>query len=315
MAESKIANPQTYVNPVLLEDAGRGLAASAGRLLDYERYLDGLEHQMMRDEPLPPAVERSLGSSIQGNVADAETMSRQVLELTGELDAVGAFEALFSSLDERFEQAGAPELIKEASGSLENWLEQRGLPSTTWRWAAGHIRWDGVAARAEDGAIVVSRRDRTIGVISAAPSAEMDAASFVTRAYGLPPSIARTGDRHGPLRLSASESVEMAERALTTFYRWRAQRTALDGIQVCPTGIWWVVIVLVIAVILVVAGASILILCGIGSITNQGLCTIGVLLLVLGFIGLAIGGAGYVESDPPKDSPDYDYDTEPDPFG
>jgi hypothetical protein len=314
MSESKIANPREYVNPVLLEDAGRGLASSARRLLDYERYLDGLEHQKMRDELLPPAVEQRVGGSIQDNLADAEAMSRQILELTSELDGVGAFEAMFSSLDERSEPVGASELIKETSDVLEDWLEQRGLPSSTWRWAIQHAEWEGLAARTEDGEIVVSQGDRTIGVFSATPSAEIDAVSFVARAYGLPPAIAPADDGHGPLRLSSSEMVEMAERALITFYRWRARRTTLDGVQVLPTGIWWVIVILVIAIIIVVAGASILVLCGIGSITDKGVCTVGALLLILGFIGLAIAGLG-APAGPPTDDPDYDYDTEPDPFG
>src|SRR5262245_38840029 len=118
MAESKTANPRTYVDPVLLEDSGRGLAASARRLLDYERYLDGLEHEKMRDELLPPAVELSVGESIQGNLADAAAMSGQILGLTGEMDEVGAFEALFSSLHRRSKPLNAPELVKQTSGVL-----------------------------------------------------------------------------------------------------------------------------------------------------------------------------------------------------
>jgi hypothetical protein len=259
-------------------------------------------------------VEQHVGSSIQGNLADAETMGRQILELTSELDDVGAFEVLFSSIDERIEPGSVPKAIKEVSDDFDGWLEQRGLSPSTWRWAAQYANWEDVGARIEDGAIVVSRGDRTVGVISATPSAETDAASFVARAYGLPPAIARADDDRGPLRLSASEMVEMAVRELITFYRWRARRTALDGVQVLPTGIWWVVIILVIAIILVVAGASILILCGIGSITDTGVCAIGAALLILGFIGLAIAGLGYA-GGPPTDDPDYDYETEPDPFG
>src|SRR5215212_3858159 len=167
MPESEIEERQKYVNPVLLEDSVRGLTASGGRLLDYERYLDGLERLKMRDEFLPRAVEQRVGSSIQENLADAETMGRHILELTTELDDVGAFEAMFDSLDERIEPGGVPEVIKEVSGVLEEWLEQRGLPSSVWQWAAEYADWDDVGARAEAGAIVVSQGDRTIGVISA----------------------------------------------------------------------------------------------------------------------------------------------------
>ena len=314
MSKSLTEERHTYVNPVALDDAGRGLIASARRLLDYERYLEGLEHQKMRDEVLPPAVEQRVGSSIQGNLADAETLCRQVLDLTSELDDVGAFEAMFSSLDERFEAGSLPKAVEEVSGVVGEWLQQRGLPSSTLRWAAQYAEWDDVGARAEAGSIVLFRGDRTIGVISATPDAEWDPASFVARAYGLPPSVAREDDDERPLRVSASELVDVAVRELITFYRWRAKRTALDGVQVLATGIWWVVVILVIAIILVVAGASILILCAIGSITDAGLCAIGALLLILGFIGLAIAGLGS-GSGPPTDDPDYDYDTEPDPFG
>ena len=77
MPESEIEERQKYVNPVLLEDSVRGLMPSAGRLLDYERYLYGLERLKTRDESLPAAVEQHVGSSIQGNLADAETMGPQ----------------------------------------------------------------------------------------------------------------------------------------------------------------------------------------------------------------------------------------------
>lgn len=314
MAETKIEERHMYVDPVALEDAGRGLVASAGRLLDYERYLDGLEHLKMRDEILPLEVERRVGTSIQGNLADAETMCRQIVELTSELSDVGAFETLFSSLDERIEPGGVPRAIKEVSGPLGEWLEQRGLPLSTVQWAAQYADWDDLGARTEAGSIVISREDRTIAVISATPSAEADPAAFVARAYGLPPSIAHAGDAPGPLRLSISELVDANVREFITFYRWRARRTAVDGVQVLPTGIWWIVVIIVIAVILIVAGASIAILCNIGSITAQGLCAIAPLLLILGFIGLAIAGLGS-GSGPPADDPDYDYDTDPDPLG
>jgi hypothetical protein len=323
MPESEIEERQKYVNPVLLEDSVRGVMASAGRLLDYERYLYGLERLKTRDESLPAAVEQHVSSSIQGNLADAETMGRQILELTTELDQVGAFEALFSSLDERIEPGSVPEVIKEVSPVLEEWLEQRGLPSSTWRRATQYadredvgarIDWEDVGARAEAGAIVVFRGDRTIGVISATPSAEMDAASFVARAYGLPPAIPRADDGDRPLRLSASEMAEATVRALVTSYRWRARRTALDGVEVLPGG-WWIVVIIIIVVILVVAGASITILCSIGSITDKGICDVGIALLIAGFIlGLLI--LGPATSGPRDgDDPDYPGEDDPDPSG
>src|SRR5205814_10301499 len=136
--------------------------------------------------------------SIQGNLADAELLCTQILELTSELDDVGAFEFLFSSLDERFEAGSLPKAIEDVSGRLEGWLEQRGLPTSTFRWAAQYAEWDDVGARAEAGSITLFRGDRQIAVISPTADAEWDAASFVARAYGLPPSIRRADDDDRP---------------------------------------------------------------------------------------------------------------------
>src|SRR5262245_33018054 len=191
MTETGTEERHTHVNPVALEDAAGGVTASARRLLDYERYLDGLEHQKMRDESLPPAVEQQVGSSIQGNLADAEQLCSQILDLTSELDAVGAFETLFSQFDDRIEAGSMGKTVEAASGRLEGWLEQRGLPLSTFRWAAQYAEWDDVGARAEAGSIVLFRGDREIAVITPTPDPEWDAESFVARAYGLPPSIRR----------------------------------------------------------------------------------------------------------------------------
>lgn len=203
MTESGIEERHSHVNPVALEDAAGGVTATARRLLDYERYLDALEHQKMRDGSLPPAVEQRVGRSIQGNLADAEMLCNQILELTSELDDVGAFETLFSSFDERIEPGGLPKAIEEVSGRLEGWLEQRGLPASTLRWAAEYAEWDDVGARAEAGSISLFRGDRQIAVITPTPDAEWDPASFVARAYGLPPSIRRPDDDDRPFRVSA----------------------------------------------------------------------------------------------------------------
>ncbi len=108
---------------------------------------------------------------------------------------------------------------------------------------------------------VLSRGDRTIGVISATPNAEWDPASFVTRAYGLPPSIARADDDYRPLRLSASPGD--GRRGCARADHLLPLESATHGIgRLAGAGdrIWWIVLIIVIAVILVVAGASILIL-------------------------------------------------------
>ncbi len=44
-----------------------------------------------------------------------------------------------------------PKVIKEVSGVLEEWLQQRGLPSSTLQWAAQYAEWEDLGARAEAG--------------------------------------------------------------------------------------------------------------------------------------------------------------------
>ena len=314
MPESTIAERIKYMNPVLLEDVSRGLTASARRLLEYERYLDGLEHLRMRDKSLPASVEQQVARSIQGNLADAETAGCLVLELATELEDLGAFEAMFSLIDGGIAPGSAPVVLKEQLGGLEDWLEQRGMPSNTWRWALQYADWEVLGARVEAGAIVVTRGERTIGVISATRRYPPDAASFVSRALGLPPAIARAEDGGEPIYVSASEALKIAVRELVSFCRGRVQHTTLDGVQVLPTGVWWVVVVLIVAVVLIVLGGSLLILCGIGSITDKGLCAIAPSILLLGFLALVVAG---VAAAPPagEDPGTYHFPEDPDPPG
>jgi hypothetical protein len=316
MRENNFTERFRHVNPVLLEDAGASLITSVQRLLDYERFLDGLEHLKMRDGFLPLAVERQVGASIQGNLADAEMAGRQIHELATHLEDLGAFEALFASVDDGITPGGVPALLEKHSAVLERWLEQRGMTTSTWRWALQqYADWDGLGARVEAGAIVVTRGYRTIGVISPGRGANVDAASFVARAYGLSPSFPRIDDGEQPIRLSASELLEIGMRELIAFYRRRARRTALDGVQVLPTGVWWVVVIIVIAVLLIAAGASITILCDIGSITSRGVCDLGIVLLALGFLLLLVGVGGARKTRPDPNDPDPGIPHIPDPPG
>jgi hypothetical protein len=312
MPESNLVERFRHVNTVQLDDANRSLTAAARRLLEYERYLDRLEHLKMRDQSLPDAVERRVGRSIRGNLADAQTVARLTLELAAELEELGAFEALFSSIDKVIEPGSVPALLSEQGPVLERWLEQSGMPLETWRWALQSVDWNELGARVEDGSIVVTQGKRTIAAITAEGGARTDAASFVARGFGLSKGNARVDNGDEPLRLSATEALDTVVQELISFYGARARRTAVDGVQVLPTGIWWVVVIIVIAAFLIVAGASIIILCDIGSITDRGVCDLGVALLLLGFLLAGVGLVGGKTTRPDPNDPDPGI---PDPLG
>jgi hypothetical protein len=282
--------------------------------LDYEQYLDGIEHLKTRDQSLPPVVEQEVSRSIQQNLSDATTVARTLAELVAKLEEVDALEALLSSSTAKIEAGGMGRVLDEGSGVLEHWLKEHGLPSRTWRWAISHLRRNDLGGRVEAGSIVVSRGDRTIGVISASRRAEAEAALFVSRAYGLPPSFPRGAhDREQPFRLSASELVDMAMDVLVTFYRSRATRTALDGVQVLETGIPVLIVFLIIAVVLVAVGAVLTLLCSVGVITDKGTCAVAPYFILVGFLGIAaVFGAGKIYSSG-SDNPDPTDD--PDPYG
>lgn len=304
MPETHLVERFAHVNTVLVDDVTRSLITTARRLLEYERYLDGLEHLKMRDASLPTALERHVARSIQGNLADAQTAGRLVLELAHELEDRGCFESLFSSIDQAIEPGSLPALLREWGPVLEDWLGQRGMPSETWRWALQYGEWDDVGARVERDSIVVTQGKRTLAVITGARDASADAASFVARAYGFPRGTTGMDTGDAPIRLSALEALETAVQKLLTFYGGRARRTALDGVQVLPTGIWWVIVVLIVAAILIAVGGTITIFCAIGTVRDKTVCDVGLALLIVGFMVLLAGANGANTSSPDPNDPE-----------
>jgi hypothetical protein len=98
----------------------------------------------------------------------------------------------------------------------------------------------------------------------------------------------------------------MAMREVEAFYETRAARTATEGVQVLPTGIPVLVVLLIIAAVILIVGLVLTSLCGAGVITDRQTCAVAPFFILVGFLALlALVGAG--QSDTIKDA-----DTDPD---
>ena len=280
-----------YVNPVQLNEAVQGMVAATARLLEYERFHDRLEMIKLRSSTLPSVVEQRVGQSIQRTVLDAQAMSHLLSGLVAEMEEVGVMEALIPSLAQ-LEPASVPELLKGRSDVLEDWLDHHGMPRELWQWAFQYAKWDDMSFTTEGDTIVVHRGGHRIGAVTGSRAPAGDAASFVTRALGLPPRYRQSAGAKDAPGFSPAAIVQIAMREVETFYVSRARRTATDGVQALPTGIPVLVVLIIIAAVILIVGITLTLLCGSGVITDRKTCAVAPYFLLVGFLALLVLGFG-----------------------
>jgi hypothetical protein len=83
-------------------------------------------------------------------------------------------------------------------------------------------------------------------------------------------------------RTSPWAGVLALAKALVDNYESRSRVARREGVHLHDTGFPWLALLIVLFVVLVVAGATITVLCAIGTITDGTVCTIGLVMLLIG---------------------------------
>jgi hypothetical protein len=295
---SELRERVRFLDPRLLEDTPRELVQLASRILRYERYLDHLELLKAKQGTLPGGVELSVGQSIQRALADVRQAGSLMLELIEHLELAGVLDLAVPNLAGRLPapMRSAGSLVAEHGSYLETWVVERGMPLELWRWAVPYLDLNDLTAASEERNLRVLRGDTCIGVVMPTDESRLDAASML----GL-------RSRRAPARVGAATALRSAVHALLTFYEKRARLTVTNGVQVLPTGIAWIVIVIiVVALIAFVVGLVISVMCWNGMIKDKTTCEFGVALMVAGllagFVGAYTGGQ-QDETDPSNPDP------------
>src|SRR5207249_1847543 len=218
MPMSTSAEPVKYVNPLMVDDASRGLVDAARRLLEYERFHDRLEIMKTEKGSLPPAVEQRVGRSIQATVLEARALGQFLIDVLEECEDVGALEVLMSSSAEHVKERSAASLLKEGSPYLEDWLERRGMPRELWQWALQYTNWHGLTFHIEEGTIIINAGHRKVRVLTSSQADVLDPASFVTRAFGLPLRYHASVETETAASVGLLSIVRTAMRTVASFY-------------------------------------------------------------------------------------------------
>lgn len=282
-----------YLNPPELEEIARGLVAGARRFIEFERFVETLELMKAKDRPLPPAVERRIGRSMQRVLGDVRTSAMLAGELADQLDDAGVVEPLFQALARDIERSGpvsVAEILERGKEMLERELERRGMPRELWQWALMQMRGLDISLRASDGTIEASQRDVILLSIPGEEAVE--------------PMAILAGFRAKTRRTNFTDIIRTRMREVVSLYEGRAQRTALQGIEVFPTGLApvaiFLLVVLIIAITVIAVGVVLSVLCGNGTITDRETCAIAPYLLLVGFLLLvAVSGGSVVENERP----------------
>jgi hypothetical protein len=292
-----------YVNPLVVEDSTRAVIDSARRLLEYERFLDRLEHLKAQQGSLPKRVEERLRQSVTQAYFDAREMARATLELFNEFQDTGVLEQLVPAMAGCLSQVGeirSDEALAEVLPFAEQFAADRGLPSELWQWVLQYVHLDSFTLSSSGDKILVSGADHITMLAGSIPTnlTTIDSNAFIDAQLYRQYSPSQKAMVDGVPNNSLYGSLINQIKTLLQAYERRAQTTALHGLQVLPTGVI-PVIIFVVFLILAVAALVITILCAAGVIKSDVGC-------FAAFLGTILFSQAACRTAP-KD-PDYEVD-------
>jgi hypothetical protein len=280
-----------------VEDATEKAIAAATRLMRFEVWLDRLEQQKRAAGSLPPAAEQGAVEAFTRAEEDARALASALIEAVRPLSRAAFWDEALPYMSEAVGRVGEIDvgaLFAAARGPFAELLQARGMDSRLtdplFRSADEAARgFQGITLSSREAGVLLlqdGRRQASMQARNRQPLPLLDGDTWVyagaLRTLQPDPSavidgIPRTSPWAGALALA---------KALTETYEDRARQAAREGVHVHETGFPWIVILAILAIMLIVAGLTIMILCGIGTITDQNLCKVGIAML---FIGLFIG--------------------------
>jgi hypothetical protein len=281
-----------FVNPLVLDDSVRTALDSARRLLEFERFLDRMEIYKGKQGSLPRNVEARVAQAFVRAQSDAANLARASLDAINELQDVGALEQMVPVVASCLEGMGEIGFDRLFSGEMlviQKFAEERGLPAELWQWAVERVDFSGV--------MLSGNKDRVVGRLgefrsvlvgrnpSHLPTVESVAfvdGQFYRRAVADPNAVLK-----GVPQKSPYAGMLILAKSLLERYEERARKTALNGVQVLPTGFDPFTIIVIILVVIAVIAGILTVLCLLGVFDeHSATCTIsaavlGTALLVL----------------------------------
>jgi hypothetical protein len=289
-----------FVDPVAIDEAVQRGAASLGRLLKFERYLDTLEVRKRERGNLPARVERRAIAAFKRAERDAAIAAGAIVDAAAAFESAGvASQALPAIADALPEAITVERLLRSALPEIQEQVIACGIPREEWLWATSLVSGASItiSKNGDNVRVAGGKLLHELGVRHPSPLPLLDGTTFADSAYRM---FKRHPAENGKPASQSSwyGSALGLARFLILAYQRRSREAQARGVVVLPTGFPPAIIVAIVVAVILIVGILVTVLCDKGTIKNGTVCAIGRALIFLALLVWCIWT--FVEGNPPR---------------